>query len=81
MLSTKGLNLSAPADAKVFYDRLTKAAADVCGEAPTYFLGTQEQAFRTCFKETLDDAVAKSHAPLVAALHDKTPASVQFAAR
>jgi UrcA family protein len=78
-LSTKGLNLSVAADAKVFYDRLGKAAADACGGAPTYHLGSQEDAFQTCFKATLADAVAKSRAPLVAALHNKAP-SVQVAA-
>lgn len=77
-VSTKGLDLSVAADVKVFYKRLSRAAADACGGAPTYFLGSEEWPFRTCFKQTLDDAVAKAHAPLVAALHGKAP-GVQLA--
>ncbi len=78
-MSTQGLDLSSPADAKVFYDRLKTAAADACGGAPTYYLSSQEEVFQACFKATLNDAVAQTKAPLVVAMHGKTP-GVQLAA-
>ena len=72
-VSTKGLDLAKPADARRFYNRLSQAAAELCGGAPTYFLGSEADRFDTCHKAALDAAVAQSHSVLVAALHDKTP--------
>lgn len=79
-VSTQGLNLNVPADAKAFYGRLRRAAAAACGGAPTSFFGTEEDRFQTCYKATVDAGVEQARAPMVAALHGH-PRSVTLATR
>ena len=71
-VSAHGLNLAKPSDARIYYQRLSQAAADACGGWPTYALGNEEDRFQACHKVTLDDAINQIHAPLVTAARDHT---------
>ena len=66
-VSHKGLDLSNPHDADVFYRRLQIAAATVCGGTSTVFVGERPDQMVNCYHATLDDAVSKAAAPLVTA--------------
>jgi UrcA family protein len=78
-VSTRGLDLSAPADARVAYRHLTRAAAEVCGGAPTYGDLSSLKAFDDCYRATLRLAVDRLDAPLVTALDNKPARSVRMA--
>ena len=80
-VSTKGLDLSVARDAKVFYGRLSHAAVELCGGAPSYFMGSQNDHFEGCYREVLKAAVAQTRAPLVTAQYEKAAPTVQLAAR
>ena len=72
-VSTKGLDLSTPAGARAFYSRLSHAVIAACGGAPTSFFTSEEERFQACYKASMDEAVIKAHAPLVADLHAGKP--------
>ncbi len=80
-ISTKGLDLSVARDAKVFYSRLSQAAADLCGGAPSYFMGSQADHFEGCYRQVMKAAVAQTDAPLVTARYEKAAPKAQRAAR
>ena len=66
------LDLSKPAGAEVFYDRLQRAAAKVCGvkerTSSLYYVSTAAEK-RACYEDALDRALAQVDAPLVRAQH------------
>lgn len=62
------LNLNNAADAKILYRQLTDAAAEVCGGYPSRI--SEMGLFERCYRPTLDEAVARVHAPLVTAARD-----------
>lgn len=81
-VSTKGLDLSTPAGAKTFYNRLSHAVIAACGGAPTNYLSSDELPFEACYKTAMDKAVADAKAPLVADLYaGKGARSTELAAR
>ena len=69
-VSSANLNLNNAADAKVFYNHLAQTAAAVCGGRPTSLFGAEMDNFERCYRPTLDEAVARAHAPLVTAARD-----------
>jgi UrcA family protein len=77
--STSDLNLSTPEGAKTLLDRLRHAAVVACGDRPDRWEGLEAiQAYKTCLRTSMDDAVAQVHAPLVTTLyrgHDQATAS------
>ena len=75
-VSTAGYDLNTPAGAKAFYRHLSQAVVAACGGAPTSFFTSEEERFQACYKDALKAAVDSSHAPLVAALMDKSPAQL-----
>jgi UrcA family protein len=82
VVSTKGLDLSTPAGAKAFYNKLSQGVITACGGAPTNYLSSEEQPFEACYKAVMDKAVAGVDAPLVADLYaGKGARSTELAAR
>jgi UrcA family protein len=77
--STSDLDLSTPDGAKTLLGRLRHAAVIACGEQPDRWDGLEAiQAYKTCLRTSMDDAVNQVHAPLVTALyrgHDAAMAS------
>jgi UrcA family protein len=66
------LDLSKPAGAEVFYDRLQRAAAQVCGvreRTSSLFYSTTLSEKKACYQDALDRALAQIDAPLVQAQH------------
>ena len=66
------LDITKPAGAEVLYDRLQRAAQEVCGVnerfySPYYIAGSAER--RACYQDALDRAVAQIDAPLVSEQH------------
>jgi UrcA family protein len=64
------LNLESQEGAKVLYSRLQFAAREVCAPFESRELSRQ-RAWRTCFNEAVESAVAKVNKPLVSALHNQ----------
>ena len=77
--STSDLDLSTPDGAKTLLGRLHHAAVIACGEQPDRWDGLEAiQAYKTCLRTSMDDAVNQVHAPLVTSLyrgHDAAMAS------
>jgi|SRR5580698_9763570 UrcA family protein len=77
--SVAGLDLSTPDGAKTLLIRLRHAASVACGDQPERWEGLEAvQAYKSCLRTSMDDAVAQVHAPLVTALyrgHDNATAS------
>ncbi len=66
------LDLTKSAGAEVLYDRLQKAAAQVCGlneRTSTLFYSATASEKRACYQDALDRALAQIDAPLVVAQH------------
>jgi UrcA family protein len=81
-ISTQGFDLSTPAGAKAFYNRLSQAVITACGGAPTNYLSSEEQPFEACYKSAMDKAVIDAQAPLVTALYTaKTDRTTELASR
>jgi UrcA family protein len=57
-VSYQDLDLSRPADARVLYQRLQRAAQSVCSEPASYELA-RHAAWERCVAVTLKDAVAR----------------------
>jgi UrcA family protein len=68
-VSSRGLDLSRAEDAKIMLGRLRQAASDVCGGAPRPMELQRAADYRICVRETLDGAVGRVGAPLVADLY------------
>lgn len=71
-VSYAGLDLSNPADAEVVMHRLNIAARTVCGGVPAArsHVLSERAAYLTCHDETLDNAVASAHQPLLTELYE-----------
>jgi UrcA family protein len=64
-VSYRDLDLSKPADARVFYQRLQRAAEDVCMAPPTYELA-RHAAYERCVQVTLRDTIASVNSTALA---------------
>ena len=73
MVRTSDLDLSRTADARVLLGRVRQAADDVCGGAPSLGDLAAQGAYRVCMRATMDNAIAKLHAPVVTALYQGPP--------
>jgi UrcA family protein len=80
-ISAKGLDLASPADAKVYYDRVRRAAAQACAGGQSDFLPSEQDLHDACIRGAIADAVAATNAPLVTALYDGRTARSQVAAK
>jgi UrcA family protein len=67
-VSYKDLNPSNPADARVLYARLQRAASEVCHPVSAMDLA-RHAGFERCYDAALSDAVKQVNAPQVLALH------------
>ena len=67
-VSYRDLDLSRPADARVLYARLRKAASEVCQPAPREELA-RHRAWEQCYSAALESAVNQVAAPQVLALY------------
>jgi UrcA family protein len=65
------LNLESQEGAKALYSRLRFAAQEVCFPFESRELSRQG-AWRACFNEALESAVANINKPLVSALHNQS---------
>ncbi len=64
------LNLDTAAGTKALYGRISMAAKRACGSQPYYQdLGGKER-FRSCFDDTMNDAVQQVGIPQLQALHN-----------
>jgi UrcA family protein len=61
-VSYADLQLQRPADVKILYQRLARAAESVCAEVPTQELARHE-AYRRCYQSALDSAVQQVRSP------------------
>jgi|GEM_PF-732953 len=68
------LDLRGEAGAKAALGRITMAARGVCGDQPEPRLLGEDAAWRSCVRVAVSQAVAALGSPMVAALHDGTPA-------
>jgi UrcA family protein len=67
------LDLSKPAGAEVLYDRLQRAAAEVCGvhdRSSSLFSASTNSNKKACYEDALSRAVAQIDAPLVKEQHE-----------
>lgn len=69
-VSYSGLNLSTPKGARLMINRLDEAAAEVCG-ASSFSARDYKQAVRssTCYRDSMNRAVASLGSPTVNALY------------
>jgi UrcA family protein len=68
-VSSRGLDLSRAEDARVLLSRLHAAASEVCGGEPQPMELQKAADYRACMRETLDGAVSRVNAPLVASMY------------
>ena len=68
-VSSRGLDLTRADDAQIMLGRLRAAASEVCGGEPRPMELQRAADYRDCMRETLDGAVGRTGAPLVAALY------------
>ena len=78
-VSSRGLDLTRAADARIMLARLRDAASAVCGGEPMPMELQKAADHRACLRETLDDAVTRVGAPLVADLYHAGDASTLVA--
>ena len=67
------LNLSQNADARMLIARIETASRSVCGGEPDMRDLKMRDFFRRCVKDTMDQAVASVHSPMVVAVYNGTP--------
>jgi UrcA family protein len=65
------LNLESQEGAKVLYARLRFAAREVCSPLESREL-SHGSAWKACFNDAMESAVAKINKPLVSALHNQS---------
>ncbi len=71
-VSTHGLDLNNSADAQKVYTQLSQAALKVCGAGPhEVFTSDESERIDICYRQTMNDVVAKSGSSALAALNDK----------
>jgi UrcA family protein len=64
------LNVDNPQGARKLYARIQTAADKVCGgPASSFWYPGQQEAYRACYKSSIDTAVAKVNRPMLTALH------------
>jgi UrcA family protein len=68
-VSSRGLDLSRAEDVRTLLARLHDAASEVCGGAPGAMELQKAADYRACMRETLDGAVSRVNAPLVASMY------------
>ena len=68
-VSSQGLDLSRAQDAQIMLGRLHAAASAVCGGEPRPMELQKTADYRACMRETLDGAVSRIDAPLVASMY------------
>jgi UrcA family protein len=78
-VSREGLDLSRAADARIMLARLHDAASSVCGGEPRPMELQRAPDYHTCMRETLDGAVSRVGAPLVADLYHASGSSTLVA--
>jgi len=71
------LDISTTAGAKTLYQRIRRAARNVCGPEEEFELGLNARRYwYSCFQSAVNGAVDKVHSPLLRALHrQRTPAA------
>jgi UrcA family protein len=74
-VSSAGLDLSRADSAKTMLVRLRYAVSAICGDAPRPMELERADAYRACMRSTLDDAVSRLDAPVVAGLYRRGGAS------
>lgn len=67
-VSYADLDLSKPAGAEMLYRRIQAAARSVCGPRHSRILA-QVQAFRTCYKDAVEDALQQVNESQLFAVH------------
>ncbi|MDV6330292.1 UrcA family protein [Asticcacaulis sp. 201] len=70
-VSTNNVDLNDARQAKVFYGRLSQAAAEVCDTRTTGSMITHYRAERDCERQAVTDAVRQINAPQLSAMDDK----------
>ena len=73
-VSYQDLDLTRPADVRVLYHRLQRAASDVCDPVPAMELA-RHRAFEQCYRAALDQAVMQINAPQLLVLHQAESAA------
>jgi UrcA family protein len=64
------LNVDNPRGARKLYARIQTAATKVCGgPASNFWYPGQRRAYQTCYKSSIDTAVAKVNRPMLTGLH------------
>jgi UrcA family protein len=79
-VSTKGLDLGQPGDAKVFYARLQQAAYVVCTHGNRVDLAPADDEKR-CYERALGDSIRVARQPLLTQLYLQTHTLQEAAAR
>jgi UrcA family protein len=80
LVSSKGLDLSQPADTRTFYTRLKSAAWSVCTRGtPVDLLPVYD--LKGCYEKALGDAVHDSNTPLLTRIYLETHTLREAAAR
>jgi UrcA family protein len=79
-VSTKGLDLRQPADAKTFYARLQQAAYVVCTHGNRVDLAPADDEKR-CYERALGDSIRVARQPLLTQLYLQTHTLQEAAAR
>jgi len=70
-VSTQGLNLSRPADAKTFYTRIENAAWVACTRGNRVNLVPVEDT-KGCYEKALGGAIRSAHAPMLTQIYLRT---------
>jgi UrcA family protein len=71
IVSYADLDLSKPAGAQALYNRIKRAAREVCGSADYYKNVSPPKAWRECVDTAVADAVAEVDRPSLTALHQE----------
>lgn len=79
-VSTQGLDLSQPADARTFYSRLDNAAWVACTRGNRVNLEPSDDP-KGCYEKALGDAIRVAHAPLLTRVYLATHTLREAAAR
>jgi UrcA family protein len=73
-VSFRDLDLSTQQGAKTLYGRIQSAARKVCGYPGADFI--EQSIWRSCYRNTVSDAVEKVNSPLLTAVHGGRPAEM-----
>ena len=70
-VSFRDLDLSTQQGARTLYGRIQSAARQVCGHAGADLI--EQSIWRSCYRNTVSDAVGKVNNPLLTAVHSGRP--------